>query len=211
MLCVPADPRMCTKFAEKLLQKAAMPRNLLTRESFRPYGILEYLVYALYIAVCLKAASYIQAVIFVEHVYTCSSSIYTCTVHVCIHLQTYHPLALHMHYLGYLDKQNSSLFQRNGQYEFSIDADEYRSKVRYRYDPFCVRSSIRITAEVTEGGRNTTQSDSIVVPLVSNPISLSFDENTPTVFRPGLAYTFIVRTMYMYVCTCMYILWAQFT
>ena len=101
--------------------------------------------------------------------------------------------------------------QRNGQYEFSIDADDYRSKVRYRYDPFCVRSSIRITAEVTEGGRNTTQSDSIVVPLVSNSISLSFDENTPTVFRPGLAYTFIVRTMYMYVCTCMYILWAQFT
>ena len=105
----------------------------------------------------------------------------TYTIHVC----TYVSLCLN---------------QVNGRYEFDIDADDYRGKVRYRYDPFCVRSSIKIVAEVTESGRNAKQSDSIVVPLVSNPLTVSFDDDLPPIFRPGLPY--IVRVciyMYMYI------------
>ena len=74
-------------------------------------------------------------------------------------------------------------------YTFRIDADMYKRLVRYRYDPFCVRSSIRIVAEVKEMGRNDVQRDKILIPLVSNPISLNFDKSNPTVFRPGLPYT----------------------
>ena len=61
--------------------------------------------------------------------------------------------------------------------------------MRYRYDPFCVKSSVHLVAEVTESGRNDVQEDSIDVPLVANPISVSFDESNPTAFRPGLPYT----------------------
>lgn len=61
-------------------------------------------------------------------------------------------------------------------------------KVLYRYDPFCVKSTVNVVAEVTERGRNATQSASLTIPLVSNPISVSFTDN-PTIFRPGLDYT----------------------
>ena len=71
--------------------------------------------------------------------------------------------------------------------------------VRFRYDPFCVKSSIKLVAEVTEAGREDKQSASITVPLVANPISVSFDDNNPTVFRPGLPYTIKVCTGHSYV------------
>jgi CD109 antigen len=77
----------------------------------------------------------------------------------------------------------------SGQFDLRIPADNYRNKVLYRYDPFCVRSSVHIVAEVTEKGRNATRSASIVVPLVSNPISVSFHESNAKVFRPELPYT----------------------
>ena len=76
-----------------------------------------------------------------------------------------------------------------GTYYFSISSDVYRNKVRYRYDPFCVKSSIKLVAEVTEQGRGIKQSASIKVPLVANPISVSFSINNPTIFKPGLPYT----------------------
>jgi len=60
--------------------------------------------------------------------------------------------------------------------------------VRYRFDPFCVKSTIKITAEVAEAGRGTTQSTEMVIPLVANPVTLSFAEGTPRSFRPGLSY-----------------------
>lgn len=81
---------------------------------------------------------------------------------------------------------------------FRIDADMYKKLVRYRYDPFCVRSSIHIVAEVTEIGQDNVQSDKIVIPLVSNPISLKFHKSNPTVFRPGLPYTVKVRYVHAY-------------
>lgn len=74
-------------------------------------------------------------------------------------------------------------------YPFHIDAEMYKRLVRYRYDPFCVQSSIHIVAEVKEIGRSAVQSDKIIIPLVSNPISLEFHKSNPTVFRPGLPYT----------------------
>ena len=66
-------------------------------------------------------------------------------------------------------------------------------KVLYRYDPFCVKSSIEIVAEVVEAGRNATQTASLRIPLVSNSISVSFTDNSP-VFRPGLDY--IIKVLF---------------
>ncbi|CAI8027819.1 Murinoglobulin-1, partial [Geodia barretti] len=77
---------------------------------------------------------------------------------------------------------------KNGEFTFRFTDDAYKSKVLYRYDPFCVKSTILIVAEVTERGRNATQSTSLRIPLVSNPISLSFTDS-PTIFRPGIDYT----------------------
>ena len=67
------------------------------------------------------------------------------------------------------------------------------NKVLYRYDPFCVKSSIEIVAEVVEAGRNATQTASLRIPLVSNSISVSFTDNSP-VFRPGLDY--IIKVLF---------------
>jgi len=51
-----------------------------------------------------------------------------------------------------------------------------------------VKSTIKITAEVAEAGRGTTQSTEMIIPLVANPVTLSFAEGTPQSFRPGLPY-----------------------
>ena len=93
------------------------------------------------------------------------------------------------------------------QLDIRIPADNYRDKVRYRYNPFCAQSSIHIVAEVTEKGGSATHSASVVIPLVSNPISASFHESNAKVFRPGLPYTFKVYRQYN-VCTqmCIYII-----
>jgi len=82
----------------------------------------------------------------------------------------------------------------DGKAFFTVSSELYRNIVRFRYDPFCVKSSIKLVAEVTEAGREDKQSASITVPLVANPISVSFDDNNPTVFRPGLPYTIKVLT-----------------
>ncbi len=61
--------------------------------------------------------------------------------------------------------------------------------VRYRYDPFCVKSSIKLIAEVEEAGRGTKIAESAVIPLVFSPIDVKFADNNPNIFRPGLNYT----------------------
>ena len=94
----------------------------------------------------------------------------------------------------------SLIFQTNGEYAIEIPASAYMNVARYRYDPFCVKSTIDIVAEVTESGRNTTQSAKTTIPLVSNPITVSFDDSNPNVFRPGLPYTVKVHIQYMH-CT----------
>ena len=88
-------------------------------------------------------------------------------------------------------------FQEDGKFTFNISAHEYQRQVQYRYDPFCVSSSIRLVAEVTEVGRKLNQSASTVVPLVANPVSVSFQDNNPTVFRPGLPYTIKVSIHFL--------------
>ena len=61
--------------------------------------------------------------------------------------------------------------------------------VRYRYDPFCVKSTILIMAEVVEDGRGTKISDSANIPLVFSPIDVAFADDNPSTFKPGLTYT----------------------
>ena len=78
--------------------------------------------------------------------------------------------------------------QDNGKYSFVISTEEYQRIVRYRFDPFCVKSTIKVTAEVRENGRGTTQSTDMIIPLVANPIKLSFTD-TARSFRAGLPYT----------------------
>ena len=51
-------------------------------------------------------------------------------------------------------------------------------------------------AEVSENGRGTTQSDETVIPLVANPVSLAFTDDTPRSFRAGLPYTARVSVLY---------------
>ena len=54
-----------------------------------------------------------------------------------------------------------------------------------------------MTAEVTENGRETTQSTDMIVPLVANPIALSFTDDIARSFRAGLPYTTRVRDNYL--------------
>ena len=61
--------------------------------------------------------------------------------------------------------------------------------MRYRFDPFCVKSRVRITAEVGEAGRGTKQSDTISFPLVTNPVRVKLADDNPQLFRAGLNYT----------------------
>ena len=78
--------------------------------------------------------------------------------------------------------------QDKGKYSFAISTEEYQRIVRYRFDPFCVKSTIKVTAEVRENGRGTTQSTDMTIPLVANPVKLSFTD-TARSFRAGLPYT----------------------
>ena len=68
--------------------------------------------------------------------------------------------------------------------------------VRYRYDPFCVRSTIRLVAEVEEGGRGTKLADTHSFQLVYSSVDLRFAVDNPTVFRPGMNYSMKVCIMY---------------
>ena len=83
--------------------------------------------------------------------------------------------------------------QTNGAFTFRIRGDAYRDQVRYRYDPFCVKSSIVIVAEVEESGRGTNQTATLTIPLVANPVSLKFTDENPKLFKPGLNHTMKVR------------------
>jgi hypothetical protein len=77
----------------------------------------------------------------------------------------------------------------NGRYSVRIPANSYRNAVRYRYDPFCVRSSIKLVAEVEESGRGTKIADSHTFRLVYSSVDLKFADNNPRVFRPGMNYS----------------------
>lgn len=77
----------------------------------------------------------------------------------------------------------------NGRYSVRIPASSYRNAVRYRYDPFCVRSSIKLVAEVEESGRGTKIADSHTFQLVYSSVDLKFADNNPRVFRPGMNYS----------------------
>ena len=73
--------------------------------------------------------------------------------------------------------------------------------VRYRYDPFCVRSSIQLVAEVEESGRGTKIADTHSFQLVFSSVDVKFADDNPRVFRPGMNYTMKVAAnmcMYMY-------------
>ena len=83
-------------------------------------------------------------------------------------------------------------------------AEEYRHILRYRFDPFCVSSSIKIFAEVEEKGRGTKLKDTVSVPLVADQVHFSFDEEMPRMFRAGLEYPVMVSVcVCMCVCMCM--------
>ena len=81
------------------------------------------------------------------------------------------------------------LLQDNGAFSFRINTNLYREVVRYRFDPFCVNSRVRITAEVEEAGRGTKQSDTVSFPLVANPVRVRLADDNPQLFRAGLNYT----------------------
>ena len=84
--------------------------------------------------------------------------------------------------------------QTDGIYSFNISSESYRQLVRYRYDPFCVKSKIIIVAEVKEDGRGTLLADTASIPLVFSPVNVQFAEDNPRVFRPGLNYVMKVSS-----------------
>ena len=76
--------------------------------------------------------------------------------------------------------------------------------VRYRYDPFCVKSTVNLIAEVEESGRGTKLTDTHSFQLVYSSVDLKFHDDNPKVFRPGMNYAMKVCMMvytYMYVYT----------
>ena len=60
--------------------------------------------------------------------------------------------------------------------------------MRYRYDPFCVKASIKIVAEVTTAGGRVRIAESLTLDLVANPISVKLSADNPSLFKPGLNY-----------------------
>ena len=86
--------------------------------------------------------------------------------------------------------------QSNGRFQLNIPAEMYRQMVRYRYDPFCVKSTIAIVAEVEEAGRGTKAADTHRFSLVASPVDVKFADDNPKVFRPGLNYTVKVSWYY---------------
>ena len=96
------------------------------------------------------------------------------------------------HFLCLLPVPTSCLLQENGKVDFSVPAEEYSRILRYRFDPFCVSSSIKIFAEVEEKGRGTKFNHTASVPLVASLVRFSFDEAMPRMFRPGMEYPVMV-------------------
>ena len=97
-----------------------------------------------------------------------------------------------VYFLCLLPVPTSCLFQENGKVDFSVPAEEYSRILRYRFDPFCVSSSIKIFAEVEEKGRGTKFNHTASVPLVASLVRFSFDEAMPRMFRPGMEYPVMV-------------------
>ena len=97
-----------------------------------------------------------------------------------------------VYFLCLLPVLTSCLFQENGKVDFSVPAEEYSRILRYRFDPFCVSSSIKIFAEVEEKGRGTKFNHTASVPLVASLVRFSFDEAMPRMFRPGMEYPVMV-------------------
>ena len=81
----------------------------------------------------------------------------------------------------------------NGRYSVRIRANTYLDAVRYRYDPFCVKSTITLVAEVEESGRSTKLTETHSFQLVHSSVDLKFADNNPKVFRPGMNYAMKVR------------------
>lgn len=80
-------------------------------------------------------------------------------------------------------------FQANGRYTVRIPSEKFRQSVRYRYDPFCTKSSIKVTAEVEEAGRGTKIAESATIPLAFSALSVKFADDNSKVFHPGLNYS----------------------
>ena len=85
--------------------------------------------------------------------------------------------------------------QTNGAFNFRINSNFYREVVRYRFDPFCVNSRVRITAAVEEAGRGTKQSDTVSFSLVANPVRVKLADDNPQLFHAGLNYTLKVYSI----------------
>ena len=79
--------------------------------------------------------------------------------------------------------------QVDGRYSVRIPTSSYHNTVRYRYDPFCVRSSIKLVAEVEESGRGTKISKSHTFHLAHSSVVVKFADENPKVFRPGMMYS----------------------
>ena len=89
--------------------------------------------------------------------------------------------------------------QVGGTYVYSIPTKLYQDMVRYRYDPFCVRASIKMVAEVTEAGGGARFSDSLTFDLVANPVSVKLSDDNPSLFKPGLNYSLKVSFI-LFIC-----------
>jgi len=79
--------------------------------------------------------------------------------------------------------------QNEGKYSFAVNTEEYLKMVQNQFDPFCAESIIKVTAEVRENGRGTTQSTQRSIKLVASSITLSFTDVNARIFRAGLPYT----------------------
>ena len=126
------------------------------------------------------------------------SFVRTFCVVLCLHITLFasflHTFChfLCIHFLCLLPVPTSYLFQENGKVDFSVPAEEYRRMLRYRFDPFCVTSSIKIFTEGEERGRGTKFNHTASVPLVPSLVRFSFDEAMPRMFRPGMEYPVMV-------------------
>lgn len=80
--------------------------------------------------------------------------------------------------------------QNKGKYSFTVStqSEEYEKILNRRFDPYCEKLTITVTAEVRESGRGTTQSTDLIIPLGTNRVTLSFTDDTAQLFRAGLPY-----------------------
>ena len=65
--------------------------------------------------------------------------------------------------------------------------------MRYMFDPFCVASSLEVSAEVTEKGRGTKYRSNVTFPLVTNTVTFLVDKEMRGTFKPGLSYNIKVK------------------